>query len=149
VLADFIQLVPNRSLSIVFDKAGPAAKSLNVTVSGVSYIQGAAEGGPADIEVTLETRSSEAAGDFGWTAVPNGTVALKGQRVGGLEPGHFTWAGKVNLPTNKGAKPYRLVVREFEKFVSDEVERPGRATITAAAVPKKVGRLVYAEVVEL
>jgi hypothetical protein len=149
VLADFIQLVPNRSLSIVFDKAGPAAKSLNVTVSGVSYIQGAAEGGPADIEVTLETRSSETAGDFGWTVVPNGTVALRGQRVGGLEPGHFTWAGKVNLPTTKGAKPYRLVVREYEKFVSDEVERPGRATITAAAVPKKVGRLAYAEIVEL
>ncbi len=145
VQADFMQLVPGRAASVVFDKPGAGAKSLNVTVAGVSYIQSAG-GGPSDIEASLETRASDLSGELGWTAVANGTVALKAQRMPNLAPGHFTWTAKINLPTNKGAKPYRLVIREFETFISDEIDRTARAT---AVVHKKARRLVFAEALEL
>jgi hypothetical protein len=149
VIADFIQLVPGRSVTVVPDRVGAAAKSLTVTVSGVSYIQTSAGVAPADIEASLETRSPDVPGDLGWVAVAGSTVELKAQRVATLAPGHFNWAGKVNLPAARGAKPYRLVIREFETFISDEVEKPAKPTLTVAAVPKKVRRLVFAEAVEL
>jgi len=145
VQADFIQLVPGRAASVVFDKPGAGAKSLNVTVAGVSYIQSAG-GGPSDIEASLETRASDIEGELGWTAVSNSTVALQAQRMPNLAPGHFTWTAKINLPTAKGAKPYRLVIREYETFVSDEIDKTAHAT---AAVLKKARRLVFAEAVEL
>ena len=148
ILAEFIQLVPGRAVSVVFDRPGAAAKSLMVTVTGVSYIQTAAEGGPGVIEVNLESREAGVKSDLGWIAVPGSALSLTPQRVPNAAAGHFLWAGKINLPP-RGTKSYRLVIREFERFDSDEVEKPSKPTLAAAPVLMKVGRLVFAEILEL
>jgi len=145
VTADFIQLAPDRTVSLAFNKANLA--EMNVTVSGASYVQAAAGSGPGTVEVALETRNLALPEEVGWTEVPKTTVELKAQRVAGAAPGHFTWTGKLTIPRGLQLKAHRVAVREYEEFVSDEPEAAaGRPVTTARAVElKKVRRLVFAE----
>ncbi|HOW84848.1 MAG TPA: hypothetical protein P5119_05790 [Candidatus Aminicenantes bacterium] len=144
VTADFIQLAPDRTVSVAFNRSNP--KELNVTVGGPSYVQAAAGSGPGEIEVSLETRNLALPDEIGWTAVPEATAILKAQRAAAAEPGNFLWAGKIKVPAGLKLKVCRVAVREYETFVSDAIERPARTKTVAAAPPlKRVRRLVFAE----
>ncbi|MEN6559532.1 MAG: hypothetical protein ABFD52_01995 [Acidobacteriota bacterium] len=144
VTADFIQLAPDRTVSVAFNRSN--LKEIAVTVGGPSYVQAAAGSGPGEIEVSVETRSLALPEEIGWTPVPGAATILKAQRVAGAEPGNFLWSGKLGLPSDLKLKACRVAVREYEIFASDQVERPARTTtITAAAPLKRVRRLVFAE----
>jgi hypothetical protein len=143
VTADFIQLAPDRTVSVAFKL--PSLKEITITVGGASYVQAAAGSGPGEIEVALETRSLTLPPEIGWTEVPNTATVLKAQRVAGAEPGTFLWAGKMALPSDLKLKAYRVAVREYETFMSDEPDRTARATLAANVALKRVRRLVFAE----
>lgn len=145
VTADFIQLAPDRTVSLAFNRANLA--EMNVTVSGASYVQAAAGSGPGVVEIALETRNLALPEEVGWTEVPKTAVVLSAQRVAGAAPGHFTWTGKLTVPKGIQLKAHRVAVREYETFLSDEPETAGgRPVTTARAVElKKVRRLVFAE----
>jgi hypothetical protein len=145
VTADFIQLAPDRTVSMTFNRSN--LREINVTVSGASYVQAAAGGGPGVVEVALETRNLALPEEVGWTAVPNASVVLGAQRVAKAEPGNFIWAGKLTIPRGVQLKAHRVAVREYETFLSDEPDIAAKRTATTARAValKKVQRLVFAE----
>jgi hypothetical protein len=149
VTADFIQLAPDRTVSLAFNRSN--LQEMNITVSGASYVQAAAGSGPGEIEVALETRSLALPEEVGWTEVPKTAVTLKAGRATGGEPGLFLWTGKLAIPKGIQLKAHRVAVREYEEFLSDEpATAAGRPVTTARAVEmKKVRRLVFAETFSL
>ena len=119
VLADFAQLVPNRSVSVVFNRTRTV---LDVTVTG----QKGTSGNTFDIK--LEKRNEQVGGDLGWDPV-NLTVNPKSNLPRGA-----LWGGIVALPEPSINKSLRLVIREYESFLTQQSE---------------TSRLVYAETLEL
>ncbi|MBI2322219.1 MAG: hypothetical protein HYU88_09075 [Chloroflexi bacterium] len=134
VLADFAQLTPDRSATLTFASNKPT--SVSVALSGVSYASSAAGSGPGVVEASVEERLAGVEGDLGWVPVPG----LLGRPVPLLpQPGTrgtTQWAGQVTLPAARGSRPFRLVIREFERY------RP-------AAGQGLVRRLVYADALEI
>ena len=144
VVANFAQILPERNLVVTFNPAN--LSEINFTLSGVSFIQGYAGSGPGVVEVTLEKKDLNLPEELGWEPVPNATVTLKPQRAGAGEVGTFIWKGTLKMPKGIQIKDYRLAVREYEIFDTDEIDKSARAV---AAVPKKYKRLVYAETIKL
>ena len=144
VLADFAQLAPDRTTSVVFQ----SPTELLVTVSGIGYSEAplGQSGTPvtshSEVEVSVEVRRAGVSGEAAWMPVPNATFNLQLASVRGHE---MQWTGKVTLPTPRDQQNYRLVIKEYERFITDKVDP--RSTV--AAVPLIERRLVYADVLEI
>jgi len=125
VLADFAQLVPNRSASIAFDSFDPT--QLNLAVAGLTFNQN-----PQPlVQATLEAQPEGSSGDLAWVPVSaNVLTATKG-------PGGITlWTAAITLPGPRRSRPFRLRIEEFEIY------QTGTAGQTQ-------NRLVYADVLAL
>lgn len=130
VRADYMQLAPDRFLSIVEE---PHPRKLVVTLSGVDAPTiagiGVAEGW---LEQKDPTVTSE---ELGWDRV-GGVIPLAPGNVGLLR----TWTGRLQLPRSYGR--LRVVVRQYEQFPPD-------AAFTIGAAPPPVRRLVHQDIVEV
>lgn len=84
--------------------------------------------------------------EIGWEEVPETSITLKPQSSGARESSWYVWKGCLKLPREIKVRDYRLTIREYEIFDTDELDRT-KATVTA--VPKKFKRLVYAETIKL
>lgn len=102
VLAQFAQLNPDRTLSVVFDGADAALAHL--TVVGTSYA--AAANAASRITVLAQKADPRANGAVGWTTTSQ--VVLGG--------GNGQWTGDIRLPQSRGSAPMRLVVEEREQM---------------------------------
>lgn len=122
VLAQFAQLSPDRTLTIV----STGSTELTVTVAGgLTYVPISGYARPAQVEALVQTANPALSGDLAWTTVGPPTLLPTG-----AEPA--TWSGTVTLPGPQGSEPFRLVVKEFE-VPSQGDER----------------RLIYADAVQL
>lgn len=135
VLADFIQLAPNRFASVTRDDAEPTI--LAVSVSGPSYDRLRNTAGPSRVEVRVERRiagvSPTEAEELSWTPVPGmATVVLSSQT---RFDGATVWSGQVTLPSSEDT--FRLVIMEFEVFTAN--------TSILAVAPSR--RVVYADTI--
>ena len=131
VLADFAQLVPDRTASVVNNPKD--ANQVFVTVAGVPGTAGSQR--QSMIEVEVEEANPAVGGDLGWTPIESrGPISLP--RVNAQQ-----WTGPVTLPAPTG-KHYRLVIKEFEVFnIPKEADSsPG---------PRKDKRLVYADAIPI
>lgn len=145
VVANFAQILPERNLAVTFNPSN--LKEINVVLSGVSYLQGYAGSGPGEVEVALENKKLNLPDELGWEPVKDAVITLKPQRAGAAEVGSFIWQGTLKLPSGLKLQDYRIAVREYELFDTDELDK---ATRTVAAVThKKYKRLVYAETIKL
>lgn len=157
VMADFIQVAPDRSATLTFDAANP--RKLRVAVTGLAYRATAAGQFPSEVEVTVEVAEGPS-GDLEWIPVENSSADGL-DRIGGLGRKLWDglWAGELKLPYDRGSRPMRLVVREFEVLLGDSDTPPGGiASSIAAPSSTKPGyspntelrrRLVYADVIEI
>lgn len=149
VVADFVQLAPDRFLSVTPGSAGDRRK---VKLSGPSYTAVAAYDGAvkADLgaaEVIVETRDQAAApGDLGWVQSGAATQLTAVRTLLGVQ-----WSGEVQVP----AGPARLVVEQFE-VLPIENETPARSACDTEPPPPRPARLattrrriVYSDIVEL
>jgi hypothetical protein len=130
VLTDFVQLTPDRQVTLM--RAPDAPNRIQLSVSGNMTGQTFDPGGqllPTNaVEVTLERRIPGSTDELGWEAVaPQPVVATPA-------PG-LLWNGQVTLPATGS---FRIVVREFEFLVAD-----------AGAGTTQTRRLVFADTVEL
>ncbi len=127
VLADFAQLVPDRTASVVADtKKG---NQVVVTVSGVPGVAGSKR--QTKVEVEVEEANPSVKGDLAWTPVSN-TRPVTLKKVQAQQ-----WTGSVPLPPSSG-KQFRVVVKEYEVFnIPKEADSSSR--------PRKDVRLVYAD----
>lgn len=124
VLADFVQLLPDRSASITFDPIDTT--SLEVAITGKTY-RGP---GAATMMATLEMQPI-GGGDVAW--VPLETISLTAFAWFGPAT---LWTAHVTLPAPRGSRPFRLMIEEFETFTKDETGAQQR-------------RLVYADVLSI
>jgi hypothetical protein len=108
VLADFAQLVPNRSASVTFDPIDPSAVQL--AVNGLTY----AGPGAAAMTATLQTQPI-GSGDLAW--VPVSVILLTAHKFGGPDT---LWTARITLSAPGGSRPFRLLIEEFETFTKDE-----------------------------
>ena len=152
ILADFAQLAPDRTLSLV-----RLPSSVRVTVTGHTYSSGpwaAALGTQAgsQVEVSLERYDASIGTNLGWVAEPKATVYREGP------PGPpVMFSGTVSFPppvlNQEGQAPqlpqrYRVVVKEYETLPADATKpEMGFASEPWPRAPAR--RLVYAEQVEL
>jgi hypothetical protein len=125
VLADFAQLVPNRSASIAFDGFDPTLFTLAVV--GLTFNQA-----PQPlVQATIEAQPAGSSGDLAW--VPVKTTVLSATKG----PGGITlWTASMTLPAARGSRPFRLRIEEFETYQ------------TSPQGPAQ-NRLVYADVLPL
>jgi hypothetical protein len=123
VLADILQTLPDRTVTITPDAAQPA--SLAVAVNGPSIAArrdptGAIVNAPTMVEATLEQRAAAIADEtLGWEALPGTTVSL----VPEAHQPSMTWRGRVTLPDGDGS--LRLVIREYEPLFADDMGGAG------------------------
>ncbi|MGB9765493.1 MAG: hypothetical protein ACPLZD_09110 [Candidatus Saccharicenans sp.] len=143
-VANFAQILPERSLVVSFNPS--KLTEIKVTLSGKSYIQGYAGSGPGEVEVALETKKLNLPDELGWEPIKDAVITLKPQRASASEFGSFIWQGTLNLPKGIKLQDYRIIVKEYELFDTDEIDK---TAMTVAAVPQKYKRLVYAETIKL
>ena len=125
ILADFIQLLPDRSASITFDPIDTT--NLQLAVDGLTY------NGPgqATMAATLQMQPL-GGGDLAW--VPVSIASLVPDNSVGL---NTLWTAQINLPEPRGSRPFRLLIEEFESFPTD-FQNTGRQN-----------RLIYADVLSI
>lgn len=121
VLADFAQLAPDRTVTLVSEPDNPDL--FNIALAGLSYRFNT---GPVptsepeqvggDIEVSVEERLAGTSGDLGWLPTAIKVHVDQNSTRGGL-----LWSGHVTLPPEREAKQFRLAIREFERYASDAV----------------------------
>lgn len=141
VLADFIQLTPNRSASIIRDDSSKLLR--HVSVTGRSYQMLNGQSGPSQIEVSLEQKRTginpAVAGELAWEPVSSANnanaVTLVASKDNTNKTGNTTWSGDITLPD--GMNTFRLLIKEFE-FYNE-----------SGLVPIVRRRLVYADAIEL
>jgi hypothetical protein len=133
ILADFMQLAPDRTASVVSDSKQPSL--LHIAVAGPAPVR-STNVVTADLE---QQAGGVTDGTLGWTPVQHAGVQLTPTYQGN----QGFWTGALALPEIPSPKPpLRLVLREYELF-------PGSfaSAVTAAGIPAR--RLVYAEVVDV
>ena len=131
VLADFAQLTPDRSVSIVFDPSDSA--TLNVSLSGVfpqpavlvhnipisssSSPPSELPQAPNSIVVTVEEQMAGTQDPYlGWSPSTNAASTATLSKTGASPE---TWSGSVTLPAARGSQPMRLVIKEYENYPAE------------------------------
>jgi hypothetical protein len=161
VLADFAQILPDRSVSVTRNKRDP--RRLHVAVSGVRPMQSAAHwernkvGTPTRriptpagvqvispkppyvrtrVEVEVQVPDSDPRNLMGWKTTD--AVEVKHLKPRAKIP--ILWLGQIILPRRPSSRnKFRLLVKEYEQFFTDNVEIPWNTA----------ERLVYAETLSL
>lgn len=135
VLADFVQLAPDRSVTVADD----GRQQVKVTVNGKAYLNNSAGKGPGFVHVVVEARDPSVADpDLGW-GQEGPPVSLAVKRPKGADP---YWTGTVSLRHPRAAGAYRLVVQQFDEYLSQDSTSKTSATT-------KVGRLLFSDVVPI
>jgi hypothetical protein len=150
VLADYIQLTPERSAILTGDPYSPGR--LRLTVTGV------APGGPApqisgqqpkqkvnqptQIEVSVQQRDPQLDSDLGWQDAPAGTAQIQYQPFAGM-PALVRWTGQVTFAKPPEPGKFRLLIREYEYLSANYVLADEQAVL------RQPRRLVYAEAIDL
>jgi len=113
VLADFAQLVPDRSCSLVRAQDPKDPNAVIVSIAGTTG--SVSQERSTQVEISLEERTPNLPEDLGWAAVPNTTVILN-------HVDQQQWQGKISLPAAAAAKVFRIVIREYEIFRGTEAD---------------------------
>jgi len=141
VVADFMQVAPDRSVIVTYDPYNQG--QLSVLVSGHSYTATAdAAGNPQNggsvAEVSVQRRRVDLADDLGWEAAPAELVTVTADQTQTSE--NILWRGHVTLPQDRAPRQFRLVIKEFEQLLTDGTDLAG---------PIPATRLVYADTIDL
>ncbi len=150
VLADYIQLTPQRSALLTADPYHP--RRLRLTVSGPAPVgpkpvntsrEQPSEpiSTPTRVEVSLQRRVSGLESDLAWQDAPAGHAVITATKP---PVGLLRWSGEINFTTIPDPGEYRLVIREYEYISANYVVTSGRGR---AARREHPGRLIYAETV--
>jgi hypothetical protein len=134
VLADFVQLTPDRSAVVSINPMNPSQARV--------FVGGLAPQGPASplLTVTVEQRIPTILTDMGWQAAPAKIVTVTEDQPAPNQPDSVLWAGTVAFQTAPASGDFRVVVREFERIpiwqgsTSAPVEY-GQRLVYAAIIP--------------
>ncbi|MEU1814923.1 hypothetical protein ABZ543_06975 [Streptomyces roseifaciens] len=143
VLPEFVQLLPDRTVTAAMTAAnrfrielsGPAAANAAGEAAGTGSTAMAAS---RRVLATVQKRGS-GTGDLEWTAAGSPAELTCTARGTG-----FVWAGELAPPATALLTEYRLLIEEYETYLTDPSTATG--TITAGGTVRPVGRrLVHAD----
>jgi hypothetical protein len=136
VLADFIQLSPDRSAVLSIDPADP--KTARVFVGGLTP-----EGPqPLVFSVNVERRIADVYSDVGWEPAPTSVVTVVEDAPGSGSPDEVLWAGTVKFKQTSPPDQFRVVIREYEVLPVDPT-----LLNTIVVVNQFEKRLMYAAII--
>jgi hypothetical protein len=137
VLADFVQLSPDRSAVLSIDPANP--RTARVFVGGLT------PEGPRPLRhvVNVERRMAGVYSDAGWEAAPASVVTVVEEAVGSGSVDEVLWAGILSFNQMPPKDQYRVVIREYETLPVD----PTVTVSTLAEVGAFGERLIYAAII--
>jgi hypothetical protein len=142
VLADFVQLAPDRSATVVFDEQDRTA--MTVTLAGPSHQRTEATKGqtfPGVAVVIVEQKQTGVNGLLAW--VPVGSpVDMTGVVVGG----QAQWVADVTLPAPRAPGMWRLVIEQYERLGTEPLRKPQEDSPT---IPIEADRLVHIDIIPL
>jgi hypothetical protein len=98
------------------------------------------------LQVHVESLRDDVPEELGWVPVPAAKVETRRPPQGRGLPA--LWYGTITLPTPRGSKRYRIVVREYEVLPSDAHPQRRRG-FTIAELQAVGARVVYADAVEV
>lgn len=137
VLADFVQLAPDRSAVLSIDPANPRTALL--------FVGGLVPEGPQPVsfEVTIEQRLANVYSDAGWETAPASVATVVQDPPSSGNPDEVLWAGTITFARMPPPDQYRVVVREYETLPVDPtmirrfpiVTQFGRRLVYAAIIP--------------
>lgn len=148
VLADFAQIAPDRLMTINSDPGNP--RKIGVAIAGLTFNKSEAQSDGGDFEVVVETRRSDISDpDLGWVPVPDANIQLLPHKVTDMVA-PLLWSGVITLPEPRGSRPYRLVVKEYERHINVEVAYKTGGGAGQTITQRRYGRrVVYADAIEL
>jgi len=140
VIADFVQVMPDRVITITTESSQPDRVTIDVV--GPTYQNTSASAltglppGSASVIVTVsvEERIAGATDDLGWAPTTNNAVRILQDRGTGRQLA----VAQVTLPQSRVAGQFRVLIKEFEQFASDNGTGIGLTS-----------RLVFADTLEL
>jgi hypothetical protein len=136
VLADFVQLAPDRTVTVAFDPNNTA--SLNLSVSGVfpqSPPIGVGGQVTTRLEATVLQKSKDISDDYlGWAPVSGQSTFPLDTHQSATQSTPETWSGSVTLPAPRGSRRFRLLIKEYELFISDEEGKLGERIAFAETI---------------
>jgi hypothetical protein len=139
VLADFVQVAPDRAAVVTADPYHP--RRLRLTISGV------APRGPVRtlVTVTVQRRDPAIESDLAWADAPAGAVQVVRESLT-PQPDSALWIGTVEFATAPPAGQFRLLIREYEFIEADPDVSTGIEfrPIRGRPIP---GRLIYADAI--
>jgi hypothetical protein len=143
VIADFVQLAPDRTVRVTPTAGDP--NSFAITVEGLTHQGGAWDpklpleslppdavildplpelGTPAEvIQVSLERRIPGTQDEAGWepaSAVAGAQVSIDAAVNADVPTAAPLWSGQMTLPSPRQPGQFRVVIREYERFPTDE-----------------------------
>jgi hypothetical protein len=136
VLADFVQLAPDRTATISYPSKKP--KRVCISVQGVSH-RGSSSRRPNEIEVTLEERDERQKSS--WRPVAGKVVRLDPVKELCVKPVsappayESVWKGEISTESELKRGKFRFVFREYELLLS--------------ADDTPVRRVMYADTLEM
>lgn len=143
VLADFAQLTADRTATVSSVSGQPTKLNLRVVGMANSNELAGNRGNPLVITVERPAPSAtpQPATAMQWLPVP-GNAQLVYPTVG-TPVSSSIWTAQVTLPEPRGSRPFRLVIREYERILGDS------AAAWTTEWFLNQGRLVYAETIEV
>ena len=136
VLADFVQLAPDRSAVVSIDPGNPRTARVFV---GELVPEGPR---PPRFQVNVERRIPNVVSDAGWEIAPAGSVTVVEDSPSSSSPDDMLWAGTITFVHAPPADMFRVVVREFEVLPVDPTVAPALPIVTQFGE-----RLVYAAII--
>jgi hypothetical protein len=150
LLADYIQLTPERSAVLTGDPYAPGRLRLTVTgvapsgpapkISGKQPTQKINQ--PTLVVVSIQTRNPKLSSDLGWQDAPAGVAQIQPQPFPGMSA-LVRWTGQITFTQAPAPGQYRLLIQEYEYLSANYVIQE------ANGVRRQPGRLIYAETIEL
>ena len=145
VLADFLQLAPDRSATVVFNQQNPSV--LKVTLAGSSHERTEATHNqtfPGVAVVLVEKKQAGVDGPLAWApAAP--PLAMSGSVAGGKAQ----WVANVTLPGPRTPGTWRLVIEQYERLGTEPLEKPQLANPFVPTTPIAADRLVHTDIIPL
>jgi hypothetical protein len=144
VLADYVQLAPDRSAIVSIDPADSRRAQI--------FVGGVAPQPPAQsvIEVTVQQRLAHAVSDLAWEQAPASVVKVQENAPDASEPDAVLWSGSVVFSKTPPPGQFRIVVREFERIQIDDplVLRPlAQAALPPIGIQHYGERMVYVAII--
>jgi hypothetical protein len=157
VLADFVQLTPDRSVVVSSDPYHP--RRLRVAISG-PIPQGPPPNlatpppsqpvnTPTAISVTVQRRNPAVNSDLTWEEAAQGEAIVSTDSTGPApaQPDLGLWSGTVNFAQPPKAGEYRLLIREHEYISANHTLAGGEGP--DGPIRWQPRRLIYAEAIEI